>query len=67
MVHEFLNYVINEYLGEDSPKGDLAKDMQKVKNYLWKCAGYNINIFSDFEDTLTECWNEFKDSENDDE
>lgn len=50
MVHEFLNYVINEYLGEDSPKGDLAKDMQKVKNYLLQYAGYNISIFSDFDD-----------------
>ncbi len=63
MVRAFLDYVVSRYIGEDTPKGDLAKDMKKFKDYLSKYACYNLNIFSDFEDALTECWNEFKDSE----
>lgn len=63
MVRAFLDYVVSRYLGEDTPKGDLAKDMKKFKDYLSKYARYNLNIFSDFEDALTECWNEFKNSE----
>lgn len=63
MVRAFLDYVVSRYLGEDSQKGDLANDMKKFKDYLSKYARYNLNIFSDFEDALTECWNEFKNSE----
>ena len=63
MIQAFLDYVISRYLGEDTQKGDLANDMKKVKDYLLKYARYNLNIFSDFEDTLMECWNEFKNSE----
>lgn len=59
MLYSFFDYIISNYLDEDTNKGDLAKDMKKVLGYFSK----RHVLFWDFESTLEECWEEFQKSE----
>ena len=59
MLYSFFDYIISNYLGEDTNKGDLAKDMKKALEYFSK----RHVLFWDFESTLEECWEEFQNTE----
>lgn len=58
MLDTFFNYIINNYIEDDTPKGDLARDMKKFSEYLVR---NDIPLYA-FETTLQECWNEYTDT-----
>lgn len=59
MLYSFFDYIISNYIEENTYKGDLAKDMKKVLEYFSK----RKVRFWDFESTLEECWEEFQGTE----
>lgn len=55
----FFDYVITNYIEEQSPKGDLARDMKKAVDYF---AENNVPLYA-IESVLEECWNEYMKSD----
>jgi len=66
-VVSFYKFMILNFLNDESPAGDLARDMkgdcdfprfsisyERVRNYLERCAAC-----SDCFDTFEECWNRY--------
>lgn len=64
----FYKYMIENFLKEDSPSGDLARDMkadrdfprfsinyERIRDYLERCAAC-----SDCFDIFEECWNSYQ-------
>lgn len=57
MINTFFDYIITNYIEDNTPKGDLARDMKKFSEYLVR---NDIPLYA-LETTLQECWNEYTD------
>ncbi|MCM1357607.1 MAG: hypothetical protein NC205_03365 [Prevotella sp.] len=55
MINIFFDYIIKNYIEDNTPKGDLARDMKKVAEYFSR---NNVSFYA-FESIFQECWDEY--------